>query len=193
VSVQVADPLGNAMTIVWSLKGFPVQTNQIPASHPPVATNVVLTAGLPLGTNLIEVVVTDSADYTASCSTTVTVVDTTAPVITGVSASPNSLWPPNHKMINITLKVTVTEACGPTTWHIVSVQSNEPVNGLGDGNTSPDWQISGDHKLCLRAERSGTGSGRVYTITLQAGDASGNLSTPKTVTVTVPKSMGKIK
>jgi hypothetical protein len=190
VSVQVTDPMGNAMQVVWSLNGTAVQTNQVPASHPPVATNVVLTAGLPMGTNLIGVAVTDSADFTASCSTTVTVVDTMAPVITNASASPDSLWPPNHKMVKVTLRVMTTDNCGTPAWKIISVQSNEPVNGLGDGDTSPDWQILGDHQLFLRAERSGKGSGRVYTITLQASDASGNLSDSKTVTVTVPKSMG---
>jgi hypothetical protein len=193
VPVLVKDPLGNAMTVVWSLNGIPVQTNQVPASHPPVATNVVFTAELPSGTNLVEVVVTDSADYTASCSTTVTVVDTIAPVIQSASASPDTLWPPNHKMVAITINATVTDNCGPTSWKIIGVQSNEPVNGLGDGDTAPDWQILGNHTLCLRAERSGKGSGRVYTVTLQAQDASGNLSTPKTVTVTVPKSQGKRK
>jgi hypothetical protein len=190
VPVQVNDPAGNAMTVVWSLNGVPVQTNQVPANHPPVATNVVFTAGLPLGTNLIEVVVTDSADYTASCSTTVAVVDTIAPVITDASASPNVLWPPNHQMVPVTISARLTDNCGPPCWRVIKVKSSEPVNGLGDGNTSPDWQILGDHKVSLRAERSGLGSGRVYTITIQARDASGNLSVPKTVTVTVPKSQG---
>jgi hypothetical protein len=37
----------------------------------------------------------------------------------------------------------------------------------------------------LRAERSGTGEGRVYTITITATDASGNVS-KQTVTVAVP-------
>ena len=79
------------------------------------------------------------------------------------------------------------------TWHITQVTSNEPVNGKGDGNTAPDWQILGNHTVALRAERSGNGSGRIYTITIQASDANGNLSDPKTVTVTVPKSQGKKK
>jgi len=193
VQLGVSDPAGNAMTVVWSLNGTPVQTNQVPASHPPFATNVVFSAELPSGTNLIEVVVTDTANYTAACSTTVTVVDTIAPVIRSASASPNTLWPPNHKMVTITVNATVTDNCGPVGWKIIGVQSNEPVNGLGDGDTAPDWQILGNHTLFLRAERSGTGSGRVYTITLQASDASGNLSAPKTVTVTVPKSQGKNK
>ena len=39
----------------------------------------------------------------------------------------------------------------------------------------------------LRAERSGGGSGRVYTITYEAEDHSGNKTT-RSVTVTVPKS-----
>ena len=193
VQVGVSDPAGYAMTVVWSLNGIPVQTNQVPASHPPVATNVVFSAELPSGINLIEVVVTDSADNTASCSTTVTVVDTIAPVFQRASASPNTLWPPNHKMVTVTVSAVVTDNCGPVGWKIIGVQSNEPVKGLGDGNTAPDWQILGNHTVSLRAERSGTGSGRVYTITLRASDASGNLSAPKKVTVTVPKSQGKNK
>ena len=151
----------------------------------------MFSGALPLGTNLITVAVADSAGYTATCGTTVTVVDTTPPVIVAASASPNMLWPPNHKMVTVTVNAVVTDNCGPAPWKIISVQSNEPVNGLGDGNTSRDWKISGDHTVVLRAERSGTGSGRIYTLTLQAKDASGNLSTPAAVTVTVPKSQGQ--
>ena len=73
--------------------------------------------------------------------------------------------------------------CGVVEYRVVS--SNEPVNGTGDGDTAPDWVITGNLTVDLRAERSGTGSGRVYTITVRCTDASGNSST-KTVTVTVP-------
>jgi hypothetical protein len=193
VPVQVSDPGGNAITAVWSLNGNAVQTNQVPASHPPVPTNIVFTAELPLGTNELEVVATDSANNSASCDTTVTVIDTIAPVISNVCASVKSLWPPNHKLVAVTISAKVTDNCGSAKWCITKVQSNESVNGKGDGNTSPDWQIVGDHTVLLRAERSGTGSGRIYTITVQAKDSSGNLSSPKTVTVTVPKSQGNDK
>jgi hypothetical protein len=193
VQVQVSDPEGYAMTVVWLLDGFPVQTNEVPASSPPMATNVVFTSELPLGTNLLEAAVTDSADYSASCSTTVTVIDTIPPVITSACAIPNSLWPPNHKMVPVTINANVTDNCGPACWSIINVQSNEPVNGKGDGNTSPDWQILSDHCVNLRAERSGNGDGRIYTITIQAKDASGNLSEPQTVTVTVAHDQGKGK
>jgi len=193
ISVTVYSAAGNALTVVWSVDGLAVQTNQVPASHPPAAAKVAFTGDFPAGTNVIEVVVTDSAEAASSCSTTVTVLDTTPPGIVSASASPNSLWPPNHFMEPINVSVVATDNCEVVCWKIIGVQSNEPVNGLGDGDTAPDWQIVGDHRLLLRAERAGTGTGRVYTITLQAQDAAGNLSAPKTVTVTVPKSKGKNK
>ena len=193
VSVSVYSAVGNAMSVVWSVDGMPVQTNQVPASHPPAEVTVGFTGDLPAGTNQIDIVVTDSAGATSSCSTTVTVADTTPPVIVSASASPNSLWPPNHNLVPINLSVVATDNCAVVSWKIIGVQSNEPVNGVGDGNTGTDWQITGDHTLLLRAERAGTGTGRVYTITLRAQDAAGNLSAAKTVTVTVPKSQGKNK
>jgi hypothetical protein len=63
-------------------------------------------------------------------------------------------------------------------------------NGTGSGHTAPDWVITGDHGVSLRAERKGNGSGRVYTITVQAQDCAGNLSAPVEVTVTVPHDQG---
>ena len=74
---------------------------------------------------------------------------------------------------------------------ITGVTQDEPTNGLGDGDTALDSIINADGTVLLRAERSGKGSGRVYTITIVAEDASGNLSAPKTLTVTVPKSQGR--
>jgi len=135
---------------------------------------------------------TDSATNTASCSSTITVVDTTPPVISNVSASPDVLWPPNHKMVDVTVHATATDTCGPATWKIISVSSNEVGKGKGSKSSSA-WKITGDHTVNLRAERDGKGSGRVYTITVQAKDVSGNLSTPATVTVTVPHDQGKGK
>ena len=190
LAVAASDPDGDSFSVVWYLNGLPVKTNMVTASLPPVTTNLTLSGKFPLGTNVVTVMATDSAKNTASCSTVVTVVDTIPPVITALSASPNTLWPPNHKMVNVKLRATVTDACGPTTWKITNVTSSESLNGKGDGNTSADWQITGDHALKLRAERSGKGGGRVYTITVVATDAAGNKSVPKTVTVAVPHDHG---
>ena len=116
--------------------------------------------------------------------------DTTPPVITSLASSSTTLWPPNHKLVPITLSASASDNVGVTSLKIISVTSNEPDNGLGDGDTAGDIVITGDLTLNLRAERSGKGNGRVYTITVGARDAAGNTST-KTVTVSVPKSQGK--
>jgi len=106
------------------------------------------------------------------------------PVITGASATPSVLWPPNHKMRDVTVNYGTTNNCGSAQC-VLTVTSNEPVNGGGDGNTAPDWEIVDEHHVRLRAERSGSGSGRIYTITITCTDSAGNSST-QTVTVTVP-------
>lgn len=68
---------------------------------------------------------------------------------------------------------------------LVSVTSNEPDNGLGDGDMPNDIVINPDGTFDLRAERSGTGDGRIYTITYRAIDACDN-TTEATATVAVP-------
>ena len=115
---------------------------------------------------------------------------TSKPVIKSVKATPNSLWPPNHKMKNVNVKVVAEDACGDVTGEITSVTSNEDENSTGDGNTGPDWNIVDEDTVQLRAERSGNGDGRIYTITVEATDESGNTATD-TVEVTVPHSKGK--
>jgi hypothetical protein len=114
--------------------------------------------------------------------------DTTPPVITSATPSAASLWPPNHKMTPITIAVQATDAGNSApVCSIASVSSNEPENGLGDGDIAPDWNVTGPLRVELRAERSGTGTGRLYTIAVTCTDQAGNISAPATVTVTVPR------
>jgi hypothetical protein len=112
--------------------------------------------------------------------------DTVPPVIAGVTATPNVLWPPNHKMVSVTITVTATDNFGEApVCAIVSVTSSEPMNGQGDGDSAPDWQVTGPLTLNLRAERSGQGGGRIYAITVACEDGSGN-SSAVIVNVSVP-------
>jgi hypothetical protein len=145
----------------------------------------------PVGITTNRFVATSSSGQKDTCSFTVTVLDKEAPVITQVSASPSSLWPPNHQMKDVTINYTASDNCGGVTSKL-SVSSNEPVNGTGDGDTSPDWIIVNDHHVQLRAERSGRGNGRVYTITIISRDASGNTSTQTTQVVVPHNSNGKM-
>ena len=52
-----------------------------------------------------------------------------------MTTTPNNLGAPNHKMIDVTVGYTATDFTGAPTCAL-TVSSNEPVNGLGDGNTS---------------------------------------------------------
>jgi hypothetical protein len=142
----------------------------------------------PLGTNQVMLIVTDNHGASNSCAAMVMVMDTTPPAINDVAATPNVLWPPNGKMVGVTVSYDATDNCGSVT-NVLVVTSNESRNGFGNGSV-PDWVIEDDHHLQLRAERSGSGSGRVYTITVISNDSAGNSST-RTTTVTVPKSQGK--
>ena len=99
--------------------------------------------------------------------------------ITDVLLSNNVLWPPNHKLTDVTVDYGTTNTCDPVMCTL-SVVSNEPVSG------GSDWEIVDEHHVRLRAERAGNGSGRVYTVTVTCSDRRGS-PVSKSVTVTVPK------
>lgn len=148
------------------------------AQEPPAGTL------LGTGTYSVTVTATDATGQTASCVTSVRVVDRIPPTIVGVVPSLTTLWPPSQKMVPITVSVGASDNCGPVTCAIVEVTSSEPVTGLDDP-TSPDWQITGLLSVELRAERADTGTGRIYTLTVKCTDAAGNSTTRKAM-VTVP-------
>jgi uncharacterized protein len=115
------------------------------------------------------------------------VCDSIAPTFTQLTATPNVLWPPNGKYVDVETTVVVADNFDPDpTLTLVSVTSNEPDNGVGDGNTVNDTVIVDDTSFRLRAERSGSGTGRIYTITYEVADACGNTATDS-VTVSVPR------
>jgi len=113
-----------------------------------------------------------------------------------LQVTPTVLWPPNHKMVEITPSWIVYDAFDPSP--VVSLESITMNEGdqtstydpgydgtIGDGHTIADIYVDGEGRIFLRAERSGTGSGRIYTITYQAADFCGNV-TEQSATVTVP-------
>jgi predicted extracellular nuclease len=111
--------------------------------------------------------------------------DDVAPTL-AVSVAPNVLRPPNHRYVTVQATVAASDNYDPSpTIALVGVTSNEPDNGEDDGNTVDDIVIVDDDTFRLRAERSGTGSGRIYTITYRATDDCGN-STVRSAIVSVP-------
>ena len=123
--------------------------------------------------------------HTTSVTRTVRVRDTIAPSIAGLTASPNLLTTPNHSMIDVIVPFTVADASNLASCS-VAVSSNEPQNGAGDGDTPIDWAVIDAHHVQVRAERSGRGIGRIYTIAVTCTDPSANRTT-RTTTVVVAK------
>jgi hypothetical protein len=145
----------------------------------------------PIGTTTVACSSSDRYGNVGSSVLTVTVRDTTAPVISGAAPSAAALWPPSHAMMPITLAVGASDAVdAEPVCSVAGVSSNEPVSGTGQGDLAPDWTITGPLALNLRAERAGSGSGRVYTIAIMCADRAGNTSTT-TARVRVAHDQGK--
>jgi probable HAF family extracellular repeat protein len=98
------------------------------------------------------------------------------------------LWPPNHKLVQIQIVGISDPDNHPLSIAVTGVTQDEPVNGLGDGNTSPDAVPQETGMILLRAERAGGGNGRVYRVHFRADDGLGGVCTGS-VSVIVPKNM----
>jgi len=95
-------------------------------------------------------------------------------------ADPAFLWPPNHKMVPVTV-MGVTDPDGdPVTITVTGITSDEPTAsdlGSGGATSAPDADGVGTSVANLRAECSGTGNGRVYEVSFQASDGMGGICT----------------
>jgi hypothetical protein len=141
------------------------------------------------GGNHIVVLAVDASGNRSSAVVNVTVNDAEPPQLT-LTASPAVLWPPNHKLVPVTITVTATDNVDQAPLiQLVSVTSSEPDSGTENGDEPGDIQGAAlgtdDRSVLLRAERYGNGPGRTYTLTYRATDRAGNV-TERQVTVVVP-------
>ena len=94
------------------------------------------------------------------------------------------LWPPSGRLVRIGI-AGVTDADGDAVAVTVTgITQDEP-----PGDNAPDARGIGDQSALVRAERRGTGNGRVYRITFSADDGRGGTCTGA-VTVCVPHDRG---
>jgi uncharacterized membrane protein YgcG len=114
-----------------------------------------------------------------------------APVCDKVWVRPSVLWPPNNKMVSVEVGG-ITDPDGDSiSLTYGAVTQNEPVKGLEAADVGPDAEFPAQSgKWYLRAQRSGSGSGREYVIPFTADDGHG-LSCAGSVTVTVPHDKGQ--
>lgn len=111
-------------------------------------------------------------------------------------AGPTTLWPPNHKYVNVTITATSEDEDDKAT--VATEGAHNQVDGEGNeapgsGNTDPSTDVnpavasdegtpSASVTLGIRAERAGTvKAGRTYTImvvaTFEDSDGDGNMTT----------------
>jgi hypothetical protein len=182
VVADVTDFDGDVVTYQWLLGSAVLASGSVQTVHGGAQVaipDLQIAAGdsrFPLGTHQIELKVSDGINAPVSSFVTVEVIDTVAPSLSPVPST-TILWPPNHKLVPVTIAANAFDNDGGDLIHLaVTVQSSEPAG------TEPDYYIDSvnDHTgiiaLQLRSERAGKGDGRTYTITITATDVSGNSS-----------------
>jgi hypothetical protein len=138
----------------------------------------------------VSVTATDACGASTNDFAEALIVDATPPTIE-VALEPDRLWPPNHKLVPIQATVVANDNCPGMSFSLTELISDEPENGLGDGDTEPDIADAEpgapDLEFSLRSERAGGGDGRTYTATYTAVDGSDN-EAEGSATVEVPLS-----
>ena len=170
ISVNATDDSGQAPTCsITGITGPGSSPTDFNVTGP--LTGTVLAVGG--RTYTFNVKCADAADNSATGSAAVFVVpDTTAPVISSVTATPNNLWPPDNRLVPVTVAVSAADDVDPS--------PACALNGVSGVVAPDDATITGPLAVTLRAA-----GGRQYSLSVRCVDASGNASTRST-TVVVP-------
>jgi hypothetical protein len=118
--------------------------------------------------------------------------DTTPPVIT-VSATPKTLWPPNGKMVPVTISGTITDLESGVNASTATFEVKDEYGLIQPSGQITTLDASGRYsfRIQLQASRNGNDrDGRQYTITVRAVDDEGNEGSA-TAIVTVPQNQGQ--
>jgi hypothetical protein len=166
---------GPPVDLEWATTALPTFTApQVSHTEPALSLELVF-----------ELIANDGLADSAPATVTITVLDVDAPPRCDLAqVSPTMLWPPDHGLGRVAIGGVNDPDNDQMTLTVTGVTQDEPIQGLGDGDTSPDAVLQGD-KVLLRAERSGSGNGRVYRVSFTADDGHGG-SCPGAVMVCVP-------
>ncbi|MBX3349973.1 MAG: SBBP repeat-containing protein [Nitrospira sp.] len=180
------DPDLDTLHFTWNQTGGPTVTLTGANTPSPTFTSPNVGPGGALLT--FQLVVTDGQVSSGTDTVQVVVQDVNDPPVCSLAQpSVAVLWPPNHTMVEVSILGVTDPNNSAVTISYPRVTQDEPINGLGDGDTGPDAFESGNNIL-LRAERAGSGNGRVYAVQFRATDPDG-ASCTGTVKVSVPKSI----
>jgi outer membrane protein assembly factor BamB len=186
-----SDPDNNLpLTYAWSIQSTPAGST-VALSDKTVAQPTFTPDKL--GDYVFALTVKDSLGLQSTTPATVTITATNQPPdVSNAKPSVSCLWPPNNKLVDVTINGVTDPNGDKVTISITKITSDEATAtapGAGGATHSPDAFIihnaGVDDTAQLRAERSGTGNGRVYVISFTATDVYG-AATQGTVKVVVP-------
>jgi WD40-like Beta Propeller Repeat len=132
-----------------------------------------------------QTVLTNNPNGTFSGSPDWQPISNRPPDCSNVTASPDTLWPPNHKLVPVSLSGATDPDGDQVTLTITGVTQDEATRGSPDAALGP-----AANQVRLRAERDGAGDGRVYRIAFTASDGRGGACSG-TARVSVPRKKRK--
>ena len=118
-------------------------------------------------------------------------IDTTPPTVTITSVTPDTLWPPNGKLVPVTITGTITDAgsgvnMSTTAYAVIDEYGLIQPSGSVTVNADGSYAFT----IPLQASRKGNDKdGRQYTIIISAQDEVGNIGSA-TTQVIVPHDQG---
>jgi len=120
------------------------------------------------GTTTLSYFATDNAGNQETVKTLTVRIDKTPPIISGMPAPGCTIWPPNHKLVQVaTVSATdVLSGLAPGSFAVTGT-SNDPANGQIVITGGPN-----QFNVQLRADK-----GLIYTLTASASDLAGNVTT----------------
>lgn len=196
---RVSDLDGDKVTYEWRKDDdilFSGAVDTIPGGQE-IQLPVHTISELTIGNHNLTIHISDGVNQPVSKEITIEIIDTEPPTLTPGSYK-STLWPPNHKMTEITILTNAKDNSRLPIIYKVTIKSNEPSKTQEKKDASPDWtepiidHDKGIITLSLRAERLGKGEGRTYTIAITATDTSGN-SVNEELDVVVPHSIKSMK
>lgn len=172
---QIAGTLGNNgwyrsnVTIRWVVtdpeSGIAFASNCAPTSLTADTAATTLTCSARNGAGL-----------SASASVTIRI-DQTPPAISGMPGADCSLWPPNHKLVQVAHIVARDGLSGVAPGSLMVRSSSNEASDPREADTLVTPDGSGGFTVQLRVERNGNGNGRIYRVTASVADLAGNTAT----------------
>jgi len=112
------------------------------------------------------------------------------PDVSRAHPSVAKIWPPDGKFVPFHILGVTDPDADAIEISINAIEQDEPVVAPGSDQTAPDAMVDGSDTAAVRAERLGSGNGRVYRVSFTASDGKPNGTAEGVVFIQVPHDKG---